>query len=45
VLLARDAAHAETLRDELARVGIERVIGFTDSLEGATLEPQTTIRP
>ncbi|MFN3267314.1 MAG: MBL fold metallo-hydrolase [Deinococcales bacterium] len=40
ILLARDQAHAVQLRDELARVGIDRVVGFVTSLQGFVLEPQ-----
>ena len=43
VLLARDATHATQLRDELSRVGIDRVIGFIDSLEGLALRSQMPV--
>jgi hydroxyacylglutathione hydrolase len=43
VLLARNAAHAAQLRDELSRVGIDRVIGFIDSLEGLALQSQIPV--
>ena len=41
ILLVRDATQALCLRDELSRVGVDRVIGFVSSLEGVDLQPQT----
>lgn len=43
VPLARDTRHAAQLRDELSRVGIDRVTGFIDSLEGLHLQPQNPV--
>ena len=43
VLLARDAAHAAQLRDELSHVGIDRIVGFVDSLEGLELQSQMPV--
>lgn len=38
-LLARDSLEADGLRDALARIGVDRVIGFVQNLEGLRLEP------
>jgi hydroxyacylglutathione hydrolase len=43
VLLARDAAQAEALRDKLAYVGIDNVVGYISSLEGLKLQPSPVI--
>jgi hydroxyacylglutathione hydrolase len=45
MLVARDASHAQALRDELSRVGIDRVVGFIRSLEDLPLEPQMPVEP
>jgi hydroxyacylglutathione hydrolase len=45
VLLAHDRLVAARLRDALARVGIDRVVGFVSSLDGLPLEPQHPISP
>jgi len=38
VLFARDPLEAQSLRERLWRVGIDRVVGFIDTLEGLPLE-------
>lgn len=38
VLFARESLEAQSLRERLWRVGIDRVVGFVDTLEGLPLE-------
>ncbi len=45
VLLARDGADAEGLRDKLSYVGIDNVEGYVTSLEGIEKEPVPTVTP
>ena len=45
VLLARDADAANQMRDALARVGIDRVAGFVDALDGLPREPIESVSP
>jgi hydroxyacylglutathione hydrolase len=45
VVLARDAAEAEALRDHLVRVGIDAVTGYITSLEGLDLVKPTLVTP
>ena len=45
VLLAADARHAARMRDALSRVGIDRVRGYVDSLDGLPRAPVTTVAP
>lgn len=45
VVLASDAEAAEGLRDRLAYVGIDRVVGYLPGLEGLELEPLPLTAP
>jgi hydroxyacylglutathione hydrolase len=45
VLLARNEANARALRDKLARVGIDDVVGYITSFEGLDLERVSTVSP
>ena len=45
VLLAKDEANAEKLRDRLAYVGIDNVVGYSVSLEGIENVPVPSITP
>ncbi len=45
VLLAKDEAHALALRDKLAYVGIDRVVGYVTSLDGLTKRPTELVAP
>lgn len=45
VLVATDAEHAALLRDRLARVGIDDVVGYLPSFEGLDLVPPTLATP
>lgn len=45
VLVAADAEQATLLRDRLARVGIDRVIGYLPSFAGLDLAPLAVITP
>ena len=45
VLLARGEADARDLRDKLARVGIDNVVGYAASLEGLEMERVSTVSP
>jgi hydroxyacylglutathione hydrolase len=45
ILLARDAADANALRDRLSYVGIDNVVGYLTSLEGVEREPVPTVAP
>lgn len=45
VVLARDEPDANELRDKLARVGIDNVVGYVTGLEGLDKEPVQTIPP
>jgi hydroxyacylglutathione hydrolase len=44
-MLAGNEAEAGELRDKLARVGIDDVVGYATSLEGVEKEPVQTIAP
>lgn len=43
ILVAGDASEAAARRDELARVGIDRIVGYVNSLSGLPLESQSPI--
>ncbi len=45
VLLARDQAHAERLRERLAYVGVDDVMGYVTDLEGLTTRPVPMVSP
>ncbi len=45
VLLAGSRGEAETMRDHLARVGIDSIAGFITTLEGLELVRPETVRP
>lgn len=45
VLLAADEAHAARLRDRLATVGIDDVVGYVDSFDGLDLVPARLVSP
>ena len=45
MLLAEDDADARALRDKLARVGIDHVVGYAISLEGLEMERMSTVSP
>lgn len=45
ILVTHGALEAARVRDGLARVGIDRVIGYVSSLAGLPLEPQRPIGP
>ena len=45
VVLAADAAQAETLRDKLSYVGIDMVVGYISSLEGLERETVKSVSP
>jgi len=45
VVLARDAAHADWIRDRLSWSGIDQVVGYVTSLEGLTGGPAQRVAP
>lgn len=45
VLLAKDEAHAQALRDKLAYVGIDKVVGYITSLDGLPTRPTDMVAP
>jgi hydroxyacylglutathione hydrolase len=45
VLLTRGEADARALRDKLARVSIDNVVGYANSLEGLEMERVSTVSP
>ena len=45
VLLAADQGHAAHMRDALSRVGIDRVTGYVDALDGLPREPVAGVAP
>jgi hydroxyacylglutathione hydrolase len=45
VVLARDAAHADLIRDRLAWTGIDEVVGYVTSLEGLTAGAAPAVAP
>jgi hydroxyacylglutathione hydrolase len=45
VVLARDEEHAEWMRERLAWTGIDRVVGFVDSVDGLTAGPTPQVAP
>ncbi len=45
VVLANDEGHAAWLRDKLAYVGIDRVVGYATSLEGLSTRPTELMAP
>lgn len=45
VVLASDEAHAAALRNQLARVGVDNVVGYLTSLEGLKRHAVATVSP
>jgi hydroxyacylglutathione hydrolase len=45
VVLARDRAHADSLRDRLAWSGIDHVVGYVTDLHGLTAGPTPVVAP
>ena len=45
ILLAADQAEAHALRDELSRIGADRVVGYATSLAGLPLAPVKMVSP
>lgn len=45
ILLAGDEERANELRDKLARIGIDNVVGYTTSLEGLDTQPVPVVEP